>query len=294
MKHRKISWLWLLAAFVLVSMQLFLQARAVRIARQNPALGVRFAAILTAEQFSAARTYQQSEANTQGIAASYWGSSRAAVCASLGHTAEDTLCIGYNGMANDCLPADYVQGTAPGAAGQQCAISTVLAWQLFGSSDILGQTITLNHTAYTICGVFSAKTFTLLYPAKSGFTHAELRGVSEDTPKAAALQWAAAAGLPAVQSIDYGPQKVWFARVLCRLPAALAGGCLLAAFLGFAHSLPPLIRSSMYFCAAIALALLLPCFLQSLPGWLIPGRWSDFSFWPHLFQEIEEAAAPGI
>lgn len=294
MKHRNISYSWLAAIAVLLAFQLFLQARAVRIARQNPTLGVQLAAPLTAEQLEAATAYQQSDANTQGIIASFWGSSRATVRTDLGHTADDTLCIGYAGTAADCLPADYVQGTAPGIFGRQCAVSTALAWQLFGSTDILGQTVTLDRTDYTISGVFTSQTGTLLYPARSGFTHAELRGVSTDTPKTGATQWASAAGLPAPQAIDYGPQKVWLARTLCHLPAVLVGLCLLAAFLGFVHGLPHALRSIVYFGTAVLLALLLPYFLQGLPGWLIPARWSDFSFWPRLLQEIQNANAPSI
>ena len=286
MKHRKFSWPWMVAAAVLVGLQLILQFRAVRTARQYPTLGVEFAAPLTAEQVTAANTWQQSDTNINGITASYWGSTQATVSTALGHTA-DTTCIGYAGTAADCLPADYVQGSAPGAVGQQCAVSTELAWQLFGSNDILGQTVTLNRADYTISGVFTAKTSILLYPARSGFTHAALRGISADAPKADAAQWAATAGLPALQKLDYGPQKVWLARALCHLPAVLVGFCLLAAFLGLAHSAPPVIRHTAYFAAALAFALLVPYFLQGLPGWLVPGRWSDFSFWPRLIQQIQ-------
>lgn len=287
MKHRNISWPWLAAVAVLVGLQLLLQFRAVRIARQYPTLGVEFTAPLTAEQVDAATTWQQSSANTNGITASFWGSTKATISTDLGHTAADTTCIGYSGTAADCLPADYVQGSAPGAVGQQCAVSTGLAWLLFGSNDILGQTVTLNRTDYTISGVFTAKTGILLYPARSGFTHAALRGISTDAPKADAAQWAADAGLPTLQHLDYGPQKVWLARALCHLPAVLVGFCLLASFLGLAHSAPPIIRHTAYFAAALAFALLVPTFLQSLPGWLIPGRWSDFSFWPRLIQQIQ-------
>ncbi len=286
MKHRNISWPWLAAVAVLVGLQLLLQFRAVRTAQRYPALGVAFAAPLTAEQVEAANAWQQSSANATGITASYWGSAQAAVRTALGRTA-DTTCIGYTGTAADCLPAEYVQGSAPGAVGQQCALSTALAWQLFGSNDILGQTVTLNRVDYTISGVFTAKTSILLYPAHSGFTHAALRGISQDAPKADAVQWAAAAGLPALQKLDYGPQRVWLARVLCHLPAVLVGFCLLAAFLGLVHSTPPVLRHTAYFAAALAFALLVPYFLQGLPGWLIPGRWSDFSFWPRLLQQIQ-------
>ena len=39
-------------------------------------------------------------------------------------------------------------------------------------------------------------------------------------------------------------------------------------------------RIKKRFALALAFAWAVPHFLQTLPGWLIPGRWSDFSFWP--------------
>lgn len=293
MQHRKSSLFLSLAALLVIFLQLALQYNAVETARQNPTLGVQFADPITAEQLTAALTYQQSDANAEGITASFWGSQQAIVYTDSGRKAEDTTCIGYAGSAVDCLPAEYPQGTAPGAVGQQCAVSTSLAWALFGSNDIVGQTVTLDRTDYTISGVFASDTCKLLYPAKSGFTHAELRGISTDAPKADTLQWAAAAGLPASQTIDYGPQKVWLAGVLCHLPAVLVGLCLLVVFLRMVHTLPSLLRHGTYFIMALVFALLLPYYLRGLPGWLIPTRWSDFSFWPRLIQQILNEKAPG-
>ena len=215
--------LWAGLAVVLVVLQLALQCRAAKIARENPALGVQLAAPLTAETLTAARAWEQSDANTAGITASYWKQETDTVSTDFGRTAEGVACIGFDGTAGDCLPADYRQGTAPGAVGQQCALSTALAWALFGSADIVGQTVTMGRVDYTLCGVFDADTNILLYPAQAGFTNAALRGVSSDTPRAAAEQWAASAGVGAVKSITYGPQKVWLARMLCCLPALAVG-----------------------------------------------------------------------
>lgn len=38
----------------------------------------------------------------------------------------------------------------------------------------------------------------------------------------------------------------------------------------------------MLFAAALVGALLLPTLLARLPGWLIPNRWSELSFWQRL------------
>ena len=125
----------------------------------------------------------KSNANTQAVTASFWSEKAAAVSADSDRTAEDVTCIGFDGTAQDCLPVEYLQGTAPGVVGQQCAISSTLAWTLFGSYDIMGLTVALDRTEYFISGVFKSKSKTLLYPAQSGFTHAALRGLRPTPPK---------------------------------------------------------------------------------------------------------------
>lgn len=167
MQHRKSSLFLILAALLIVLLQLALQCNTVETARKNPTLGMQFADPITEEQLTAAITYQQSDANAEGITASFWGSQQAAAYTDSGRKAEDTTCIGYAGSAADCLPAEYSQGAVPGAVGQQCAVSTALAWALFGSNDIVGQTVTLDRTDYVISGVFTSDTCTLLYPAKA-------------------------------------------------------------------------------------------------------------------------------
>ena len=163
---------------------------------------------LTAGQLAAARNGKKSNANTQAVTASFWSEKAAAVSADSDRTAEDVTCIGFDGTAQDCLPVEYLQGTAPGVVGQQCAISSTLAWTLFGSYDIMGLTVALDRTEYFISGVFkSKKQNASLSGAKRGFTHAALRGLSPDTPKTDAEQWAAATGAGKITAITYGPQK---------------------------------------------------------------------------------------
>ncbi|WP_455502410.1 hypothetical protein [Gemmiger sp.] len=274
------------AAVLLVLLQVMLQNYAEKTAAENRTLGVTFSEPLTAAQTADARTWEQSDANTAQITASYWSSKKSSVKSDFGHIAEKVTCIGFDGTASDCLPAEYLQGTAPGCVGQQCAVSAGLAWVLFGSNEIIGQCVTLDKTQYYICGVFGGKNGILLYPAQSGFTHAELNGISEDTPKTDAEQWAAASGVGTIQSIDYGPQKAWLIQTLSALPAAAVGLCLLVILLRRIGTLPPMARDAVCFVLALAFACRLPHFLQTLPGWLVPTRWSDFSFWPNLWNQM--------
>ena len=162
MMHRKRG--WAVAAVLLVVLQLLLQTRAAHIVQQNPTVTVTLSSPLTAGQLAAAREWEKSNANTQAVTASFWSEKAAAVSADSDRTAEDVTCIGFDGTAQDCLPVEYLQGTAPGVVGQQCAISSTLAWTLFGSYDIMGLTVALDRTEYFISGVFKS---CLLYTSPS-------------------------------------------------------------------------------------------------------------------------------
>lgn len=283
--HRRLRWALLLAALAVV--QGLLCAWAGESARRNQTTGLRFAQPLTQAQIEA--VYEMPQETAGGITASFWGQTTGTVTAEPTRRAEDVVCIAYCGSADDCLPVLYERGTAPGAVGRQCAVSAGLAQQLFGSAEVTGLSVVYDRERYVVSGVFRAEDAVLLYPGTGGYTCAELRGVSADTPKADAEQWCAAAGLGTPQCIVYGPQRAWLAAVVSCLPLAL---CVLGgAFLLLCASLrwPALVRRGVCFAGALALACLLPVALQALPGWLIPARWSDFSFWERLAEQIRTA-----
>ena len=283
--YRCLCWALLLAA--LAAVQGLLCAWAGESAHRNQTTGLRFAQPLTQAQIKA--VYEMPPETAGNITASFWGQTTGTVTAEPARRAEGVVCIAYCGSADDCLLVLYENGTAPGAVGRQCAVSAGLARQLFGSADVVGLAVVHGRERYHISGVFLAEDAVLLYPGTGGYTCAELRGVSADTPKADAEQWCAAAGLGAPQCIVYGPQRAWLAAVVSCLPLALY--VLAGAFLLLRVSLrwPPLARQGAWLAGALALACLLPAALQALPGWLIPARWSDFSFWERLVEQIRTA-----
>ena len=282
---RRLCWALLLAA--LAALQALLCLWAGERARYGQTTGLRFAQPLTQAQIKA--VYEMPPETAGNITASFWGQTTGTVTAEPARRAEGVVCIAYCGSADDCLPVLYENGTAPGAVGRQCAVSAGLAQQLFGSADVTGLSVLYGRERYIVSGVFRGEDAVLLYPGTGGYTCAELRGVSADTPKADAEQWCAAAGLGAPQCIVYGLQRAWLAAVVSCLPLALY--VLAGAFLLLRVSLrwPPLARQGAWLAGALALACLLPVTLQALPGWLIPARWSDFSFWERLAEQIRTA-----
>jgi len=243
---------------------------------------LRYADELPEQAVNAAAEY----VDPDGITVSFVGEKRRTVTAAGGtRRAEGVRAVGYKGNAMDCLPMEYSAGTAPGAGdGYGCAVSSELAWRLFGSTEAVGGVLTLEGKNYGVTGIFEAAEAILLYPARDHFTCAVLRGVPDGDPYTAALRFAAASGLGTPQETSASGQKQWIMGALCWLPLLLTGAVLLAAALRASPH-----RRLLCFLLALGIAALLPAALAALPGWLLPARWSDFSFWPDLFAQLKSA-----
>ena len=121
----------------------------------------------------------------------------------------------YWGDASLVWGADCLSGgmPAPLDAGG-CAVSTALAWQLFGSEDAVGLTLSRENTEYTVRGVFESEEPVALLPkADAAFTAAELpaEGDAGEDPAARVDACLVKSGLP---------EPDW--RLYTLLPAALA------------------------------------------------------------------------
>ena len=141
---------------------LWLAVQTVEKVRQiSPGVSLRYTQALTGEQVKKAQTYIKSSQNTDGLMVTFWEETQVAVRSPVStRTCTDVCSIGFCGTAHDAYGASYVVGTAPGSGDtSQCAVSTALAWQLFGSTDILEQALTLDPDTedartYRVCGVF--------------------------------------------------------------------------------------------------------------------------------------------
>lgn len=229
----------------------------------------------------------QDSAKSGTISASFWGQSCESVSTATNRAVQDMVCIGYFGDAADCLPVTYVQGNAPGFLGAECAISNGLAQTLLGSEDVVGLTVQIKGESYRIAGVFSATDYVFLYASRQNFICAELRGVSKDSPKADIERWCRENRLPTPQRIVYRPQHLWIKQLVCWTPMVVTGLFLALVWLRRSFSWGIIQRNVAWFALAVAFAWILPHLLSSLPQWLIPARWSDFSFWGDLADRIK-------
>ena len=143
MRKRLIVLLWL-GLYVLC---LWLAVRAAAEAQQiSPGASLRYVQALRSDQVMKARAYAQSEQNEGGIFATFWTENESSVQAAASQrTIQEVCSIGFYGAASAAYAANYLYGTAPGDGDtSQCSVSISLAWDLWGSTDVLGQILTLD------------------------------------------------------------------------------------------------------------------------------------------------------
>lgn len=201
--------------------------------------------------------------------------------------------IHYAGEGALVYPARFLGGGWPGAADEGgCALSEALAWQLWGSRDVVGKALRVGEKTYIVRGVFAGEApLALLASAPDGhppgWQAAQLAGGGERPTKDAAEAFLAAAGLGEASALLVGWWVLFLARALLALPLALGALWCFGGLLQWTKGHPGA-RFLLVSVALLALALALPALLAALPARLVPGRWSDFSFWAALWRDFSE------
>ncbi len=257
-------------------------------ARCWPVIGLRYAQPFTEEQVRQAEEYAAKQADApDALWPTFWKEETGTARAD-GREAAATAVL-VRGDAALAMPARCVRGGLPGAGDEAgCALSRQAAWQLFGADDVVGLAVDWNGRRYTVRGVWAGNDPVLGRGAApgAGIIQLDLSGSVRGDEREAALNFAAAAGLGTPSQLCYGQSVAAFARVCCYLPLAVAAAWSLAGAWRASRALPPVGRQVLWFAAALAAALCLPWLLGAMPGWLIPARWSDFSFWTTLAQTM--------
>ncbi len=280
--------LWMLAFAVL---ELLAFGGAARLGRLYAApLSLRYARPLTAGQVEAALDDAAGAQRERTVSPTFWRQGTTALQGPA--QAADAGVLWYWGEAAQVFPGEYLAGTAPGPWDEAgCAVSGALAWQLWGSLDAVGQRLEVEGAVRTVRGVFREKKALLLAasrPAAGAFTAVELAAAGLTAEEARAF--AQNCGLGAPDFMVYGEGLVSLAVLAAWLPAAVLALAALVRLALWSRSWPPLARQSFWLLALVGAALALPVLLGLVPGWLLPGRWSDFGFWAGLAQRLAAQA----
>ncbi|WP_418666320.1 hypothetical protein [Allofournierella sp.] len=276
--------LWMLAFAVL---ELLAFRGAARLGRLYAApLSLRYARPLTAGQVEAALDDAAGAQREQTVSPTFWRQGTTALKGPA--QAADAGVLWYWGEAAQVFPGEYLAGTAPGPWDEAgCAVSGALAWQLWGSLDAVGQRLEVEGAVRTVRGVFRERKALVLAassPAAGAFTAVELAAAGLTAEEARAF--AQNCGLGAPDFMVYGEGLVSLAVLAAWLPAGVLALAALVRLALWSRSWPPLARQSFWLLALVGAALALPLLLGLVPGWLLPGRWSDFGFWIGLAQRL--------
>ena len=181
--------------------------------------------------------------------------------------------IRFAGDARLAFPAEWVCGAPPNDLMKNaCAVSTNLAWALYGGTEVTALTLQIGEETHRLCGVFEHGSPVLLLPGEDGFTAAELYPVPTGTDLYRhARNCAAQAGLEDPAQILCGPEIGLLAGLLPWL-------CVISA----AWPLLCRIARGRYWVWVLAL----PILLAVIPDWCIPTRWSDTVFWENWIHSL--------
>lgn len=184
-----------------------------------------------------------------------------------------TTLIRFRGDAQLAFPAAWVCGVPPNDLMENtCAVSTRLAWELYGGTDVIDLTVEIDAEAYTICGVFDHKSPVLLLPGEDGFMAAELYPVPAVVDQYRhARECAAQAGLEEPTQILCGPEATFLAGLFPWLYVTLATWALVRR----------MARGRNWVWLIVVLIL-----LPVIPDWFVPTRWSDTVFWAELAHSL--------
>lgn len=259
-------------------------------ARQYPPVSLRFAQPISGQTAYGARQYSIEHSEAASFWPTFWREDK--ITFSSEHARVNTDCISYSGNALLVWPAQYLTGTAPGVTDSVgCAISSALAWQLWGGIDVLGKTVEAGGENRIVRGVFEYS-YPLALQSFAGedvsqsWSAAEFSADLAGTARSDAENYAGASGLGRPDFILMGSWSAFFAAGMAILPLLIPLIYGLSQLFILFRKRSLFLQKLVLFLLLIGFAAGLPALLGALPPWLIPTRWSDFSFWSKLLEQV--------
>jgi len=263
---------------------------AATIALYSP-VSLRYEAPVSGQAAYAARQYSIAQNSEAAFWPTFWREYKSTFAAEFITATAD--CIAFSGDASLVWPAVYVSGAAPGVLdGMGCAVSEMLAWRLWGSTDVVGRAVDIDGSARLVRGVFKGKTELALLSFRDedttqSWNAVELSGGPAIVTRSTAESYASVSGLGRPVSALTGGHA-FLAGLMAALPLLIPACYTLAMIAGAIGKRGPFIRNLILFLILIIFAAVLPTLLEFLPVWLVPTRWSDFSFWISLLRQIPD------
>ena len=194
------------------------------------------------------------------------------------------------GHGEDVFHYTVLQGSYPAKGdAAQCALSDTAAFQLFGSAQAMGQRLTWDERTYTVQGIFSSDQNLMLTQesaaSETAMPNMRLR-FTDGGSRQQAEEFLARTSFGSGAILLDMPLVAWGLEALAALPVLLLGFWVLARLMGRAwqkRKYPRLLLTELPYLLPLAIAAIWLLAAQlNLPAALIPGEWSDFSFWSDL------------
>ena len=259
--------------------------------RQYSSISLRYETPLNGQTAYQARQYTVAHREETAFWATFWTEHEARFSIELRKVTAD--CITFSGDAALVWRAEYLAGNSPGVVdGVGCAISSGLAWVLWGDIDVVGKTIEVDGVPRIVRGVFEgAESLALVSVCDEdktqSFAAVELSGGSPSSGRGDVESFANASGLGMPDSVLLGAPTI-LAEFMALLPMVILIIYGLALCIAHAKKQSVAVRRTLMFFMFLGAAALLPVFLDILPDRIIPTRWSDFAFWGSLLSNAGE------
>jgi len=242
---------------------------------------------------AAYRSRQYAIDNPETFWPTFW--SETTVSVSTPHRETNTAAINFSGDATLVWHAKYLTGSAPSPLdGNGIAVSEALAHSLWGSTDIVGKTAQVDEEERTVRGVFQDEKELALIAFHIEDTSQRWHGVElsvgENSPtRHEAESFAISSGIGRPDYLLTG-NVIFLAGFMSIFPLLIIGAYVFVMLIKFMRNYFPQLFAPIFFIIFVLAAVFLPTLLDTLPPWLIPTHWSDFSFWSSLLSQAGDSA----
>lgn len=254
-----------------------------------PGWSARYDTAITDRQLQQLKQYCAEQAEeTGGVWPGFWAQSSETVTTDRAEQKTDLLI--YDGDPAKLFPVQLHTGGYPGELDEtRCAVSTALSWALWGSLDTVGQTLTVGGKTYTVSGVFQQTDFQLIQKGNEDtlWTAMDLSSQTSLT-REDVMQFLSGTGFPPEKNLVDGGGIYGIVKLAIYLPLVIAGILALCIFFLPGQKTPyrP-VKIWLFWGFLLLLGCALPFLLNLVPAWLIPTKWSDFSFWNALGEKMQ-------
>lgn len=195
------------------------------------------------------------------------------------------------GDCGDIVSSMMTAGAYPARSDASgCAVSTGLAFSLWGSTNVIGVPVKAEGKQFYVRGIFEEEEPRLFLQAQADseepLSNMQLTFTGPGAGERAG-QYLSSAGFPEGRILDL-TLFAWVLGMILRLPAIILAIGILGRVTRHGKRLCryPLLLAVYFLIAFGILAVLWFCMdLPEFPSEFVPTMWSDFEFWGNLFQE---------